>query len=70
MALERRLSKQQAESRVRRLVRFHWEEAAASVKESWKEKSLNAGIAVYLDKRETKSDAGEMTDNKRDFSGI
>lgn len=68
--MERRLSKQQTETRVRRLMRFHWEEAAASVKQSWKEESLNAGIAEHWDKRETKNNAGGMTDNKRDFSGI
>lgn len=68
--MERRLSKQQAETRVRGLVRFHWEEATETVKESWKEESLNDAIAEHRDKRETKNDAGEMTDNKRDFSGI
>lgn len=56
----------------------HWEEAAVWaltaltpwVKESWREESQNAGIAVRLDRRETRSNAGEMTDNKRDLSGI
>lgn len=41
-----------------------------SVKCSYREESLNAGTTVHLDRRETKSDAGEMTDNKRDLSGI
>ena len=41
-----------------------------SVEESCREESLNAGTAVHSDGKETKSDAGEMTDNKRDLSGF
>lgn len=36
-----------------------------SVKYSYREESLNAGTAAHLDRKETKNDAGEMTDNER-----